>query len=148
MKVKHQYTTKARQRRSRGFTLMEMVLVLAIIGLLVGIGASSMTSVVGEAENTVAKAGLDTLQSGLILYKSRCDMYPTAAQGLQALVTQPTTNPVPKRWKSVLKASAITDPWQKPYQYKYPGVKNKGSFDIYSLGPDGVESEDDIGNWE
>ncbi len=148
MKVKFQHVSGTQRRSNRGFTLMEMILVLLIIGLLVGVGAVSMKHVVGTAEETTATSGVSTLTSTLLLYRTNSGMYPTNAQGLQALVTRPTANPIPKKWKAVSKPSGIIDPWKNPYQYKIPGIRNKDSYDVYSLGADGVKSEDDIGNWD
>jgi general secretion pathway protein G len=127
---------------------MEMILVILIITLLIGMGVFSLVGVMGDAESVAAKADVKNLETNLIRYRTVCDMFPTNAQGLQALVTRPSANPIPKQWKQFLQASAIKDPWNLPYQYKNPGARNKGGYDIYSLGPDGVESEDDIGNWE
>lgn len=151
MKVKLQNITNkggVGQARHQGFTLMEMLLVLMIITMLVALGAYTMKDVVGDADETAAEAGVATLQSTLIRYRTKTGMFPTTAQGLQAMVTRPTTNPIPKKWKELLNAKSIVDPWDNPYQYKKPGIHNKNSYDIYSFGPDGVESEDDIGNWE
>lgn len=148
MRVKDQYLARIKQGRNRGFTLMEMILVILIITLLIGMGVYSLVGVMGDAESVAAKADVKNLETNLIRYRTVCDMFPTNAQGLQALVTRPTSNPVPKQWKQFLQASAVQDPWNQPYQYKNPGVRNKGGYDIYSFGPDGVESEDDIGNWE
>lgn len=127
---------------------MEMILVILIITLLMGMGVYSLVGVMGDAESVAAKADVKNLETNLIRYRTICDMFPSNEQGLKALVTRPTTNPIPKQWKQVLKQSAITDPWGNAYQYKRPGVRNKGSYDIYSLGADAVESDDDIGNWQ
>lgn len=150
MRVEHQHIAfrSARPGDCRGFTLMEMILVILIITLLIGMGVYSLVGVMGDAESVAAKADIKNLETNLIRYRTVCDMFPTNAQGLQALVARPATNPVPKQWKQLLKASAVEDPWGNPYQYKNPGVRNTGSYDIFSFGADGVESEDDIGNWE
>jgi len=151
MQVKNQIFTKGRfnhRNHRRGFTLMEMILVILIITLLIGMGVYGLVGVMGDAESVAAKADVKNLETNIIRYRTVCDTFPTNAQGLQALVTRPTANPIPKQWKQFLTKSAIVDPWGNVYQYKKPGVRNKGGYDIYSLGADGVESEDDIGNWE
>lgn len=148
MRVTQRRTARIWHRGRRGFTLMEMILVILIITLLIGMGVYSLVGVLGDAESVSAKADIKNLETNLIRYRTVCDMFPTNEQGLQALVTQPAANPVPKSWKQLLKSSAIQDPWGAPYQYRNPGVRNQGSYDVFSLGADGVESDDDIGNWE
>ena len=72
--------------------------------------------------------------------------YPSTDQGLEALVSKPSGDPEPKGWKQRLPKMPI-DPWKNPYNYLSPGAKSGGEFDVYSLGPDGTQSDDDIGNW-
>ena len=80
-------------------------------------------------------------------YKTCNSYYPSQAQGLDALVTRPTDDPPAKRWNQSLKAEALIDPWSHRYQYRNPGTHNPSGIDVFSYGPDGIESEDDIGNW-
>lgn len=151
MKVKYDLESIRSRRRvgdCRGYTLLEMILVILIITLLIGMGVYSLVGVMGDAESVAAKADIKNLETNLIRYRTVCDAFPTNEQGLQALVTRPSVNPIPRQWKQLLKESAVKDPWGNPYQYKNPGTRNEGSYDIYSFGEDGVESEDDIGNWE
>ena len=138
----------SRQRRllrSSGFTLMEMILVLAIIGILVGLGIFAMRGVVGDAE--IAKAGADsqTMKINLTRYKTMAGYLPTQAQGLEALVKKPSGNPAPRSWRQLMDASALTDPWGHPYQYRNPGKRDTSSYDVYSMGPDGQDgTADDV----
>jgi general secretion pathway protein G len=142
---------KAHRSMSRRFsldayTLMEIMLVLAIISVLVGAGIYSMTGSLDMAKERRVDADIQTITTALRSYEMENLFLPTTAQGLNALVKRPASEPQPKRWRQGMKK--IVDPWGSIYQYKYPGVKNSDSFDIYSLGPDRVESKDDIGNWE
>ncbi len=93
------------------------------------------------------KMDISTLTSALQAHKLDAGVFPTIEQGLAALVCKPTIEPVPERWKATMK-KVISDPWAREYQYRQPGVHNPDSFDLRSLGPDGIESGDDIGNWD
>ncbi len=135
-------------RPAKGFTLMEMLLVLGIIALLVGMGTYMMVNVLGDAEEGKVKADIQTLKASLIRYKTKGGIYPTTEQGLKALVTKPSDGPQPRSYKTLLSEQALYDPWGNLYQYRRPGRNNPEDFDIYSLGPDGKEgTDDDIGNW-
>ncbi len=131
-------------RASRGFTLIEMVLVLDVIALLIGAGVTQLVGV-----NTVAKAKttgmkVNGLRSALELYQLGNGHYPTQEQGLRALLEKPTQAPVPKRWVSQVKSEdSLLDPWGNPIQYRVLGTSGEG-FDVFSLGKDGVENGDDI----
>ena len=134
--------------KAAGFTLMEIMLVLMIIALLVGFGVGMMKNVGGQAERQAAAAGVRNWETNLIRYKTEALIYPTTAQGLQAMVTKPTSDPVPRRWMQFADANALNDPWGRKFQYRNPGRHNPSSYDVFSLGPDGIEgTEDDIGNW-
>ena len=128
---------------------MEIILVLAIIALLIGMGTAMMKGVFGDAQEANAKADVRALESSVMRYRTKSGVFPTTAQGLDALVTRPTTSPQPRSWKQLIKRQEdLLDPWQNPYKYRFPGTINTDSYDIYSLGPDGAEgTEDDIGNW-
>ncbi len=131
-----------------GFTLMEMILVLAIISLLVGLGVYSLTGVSTTAEITAAKANVRTIESSLIRYKTLAGMLPSQAQGLEALVKRPSGAPQPKMWIQCMEESALTDPWGEIYQYRNPGKHKTNGYDVFSKGPDKVEgTDDDVGNW-
>lgn len=133
----------------RAFTLLEMILVLGIIALLLGVGTYFMVNVLGDAEEGKVKADVQALNASLIRYKTKARIYPSEQQGLQALVTRPTTAPEPAGWKQFMKPQGIIDPWGRNYEYRYPGKYNPESYDIFSLGLDGKEgTADDLGNWE
>jgi general secretion pathway protein G len=126
---------------------MEIMLVLAIISVLVGAGIYYLTGSLDIAREQRAEADIQTFTTALGTYESQNLFLPTTAQGLNALLVRPTSEPQPKRWRALLTKKPI-DPWGTVYQYRYPGTKNPDRFDLYSFGPDRVESDDDIGNWE
>jgi general secretion pathway protein G len=136
-------------RHHGGYTLMEMIMVLAIIALLLGTGAYLMSDVLGDGNKIKVKSDIQTLHANLIRYKTNGDCYPSEEQGLDALVNEPVGDPQPTSWKNYLQASVLIDPWGRPYQYRYPGKHNPGSYDIFTLGIDGLEgTADDVGNWD
>ncbi|CAN5248106.1 type II secretion system major pseudopilin GspG [soil metagenome] len=134
-------------RRNRAFTLIEMVLVLAIIALLMGVSIKLLSNVRNEGRIIKVRADMDGITSALSLYESAAYRLPTTEQGLEALVTKPTTGRVPRVWRKQMERLA-TDPWDEVYRYRYPGKHRTESFDLFSAGPDRTpETEDDIGNW-
>lgn len=128
-----------------GYTLFEIMLVLGIIAVLVGSAIYMLGGAVGVAENQRAASDIKTLATALGMYKVQTGSLPTTEQGLEALVRRPSGAGGPKRWREVLDEVPL-DPWGKPYQYRRPGKKNSRGYDLYSLGEDGTESDDDIGN--
>lgn len=143
----------ARRRRTaalrRGFTLIEMVLVLAIIALLMGVSIKLLTGVRKTGELTRVRADISAIGSALDLYRSNTYALPTTEQGLGALVNKPTTAPIPRGWIQQMKSEPV-DPWNNKYQYRRPAQRNTGGeYDLFSAGPDMTpDTEDDIGNWE
>ncbi len=99
------------------------------------------------AKEQRVQADITTITTELRTYEMEALFLPTNEQGLDALVHKPTAEPVPERWHQLTEGTP-TDPWGMPYQYRYPGKYNTDGFDLYSLGPDRVESDDDIGNWK
>ena len=133
---------------SKGFTLIEIMVVVVIIGILAAFVAPKILGRTDEARVTAAKADIATISQALKMYRLDNQRYPTSAQGLNALVVKPETDPKPKNWKPYLD-KLPKDPWGADYQYLSPGVK--GEFDVFSFGADGVaggnELDADIGNW-
>ncbi|OEC33822.1 general secretion pathway protein G [Pseudomonas cuatrocienegasensis] len=144
----HAYSAQPRQR---GFTLMEIMVVIFIIGLLVAIVAPNVLGNQDQAMQQKVRADLSTLEQALDLYRLENLRYPTAEQGLKALIERPTSEPLPRAWRTDGYIRRLpTDPWGAAYQYRAPG--QHGRFDVYSLGADGVEggtdTDADIGNWD
>ncbi|MDD5261479.1 MAG: type II secretion system major pseudopilin GspG [Methylacidiphilales bacterium] len=136
-----------RGRRGRqAYTLLEIMIVLGIIAVLMGSAIYYLTGAVGGAKMQRVDGDISSITSALKMYEINNRFLPTTEQGLMALVKKPESEPVPKRWSQLMKDVPL-DPWSHPYQYVYPGKHNPDGFDLYSLGPDGVESSDDVGNW-
>jgi general secretion pathway protein G len=141
-------SSRRRNKRARGaFTLMEMLIVLAIIGLLMGMVIYKMMPVRGIAEDQKVDSDLLTFKELVSAYQLETGSLPTTEQGLQALWQKPTAEPVPQRWKPLLEEE-VKDPWGHSYQYRNPGKHNPDRYDVWSMGPDGQsDTDDDIGNW-
>ena len=138
-----------RYRRSRGFTLIELMVVLVIIGVLAALIVPNMLDRADDARVTAARTDVNNLMQALKLYKLDNLRYPTSEQGLQALIVKPTVGPIPQNWRPYLD-KLPSDPWGHPYQYANPGLK--GEIDVYSFGADGVvggeKTNADIGSWQ
>lgn len=142
-------TKQSRPNAQRGFTLIELMVVLAIIGVLAALIVPNVLGRADDARVTAAKTDVGNLIQALKLYKLDNMRFPTAEQGLQALVTKPATDPVPTNWKPYLD-KLPSDPWGRPYQFLNPGIK--GDVDVLSLGADGQPGGEgnnaDIGSWQ
>ena len=139
----------ATAKRQRGFTLIELMVVLAILGVLAALIVPNVLDRADDARGTAARADVNNLMQALKLYRLDNQRYPAAEQGLQALVVKPSTGPAPVNWKPYLD-KLPNDPWGRPYQYMNPGVK--GEVDVLSLGADGQPGGEgknaDIGSWQ
>ncbi len=127
------------------------MLVIALIGLLIGVGVANFDKIFGDAQTKAASMFIETTgKTALASYRFQMGNYPNTAQGLNALITAPDGGN--SRWSGPyldVKGGKIPlDPWGQPYQYRYPGTKNTNSYDLYSLGRDGQEgTADDVTNW-
>lgn len=138
-------TNKRRERFVQsGYTLFEIMLVLGIIAVLVGSAIYMLVGNIDVAKEQRVNSDIEAISMQLRTYEMLNYRMPTTEQGLKALVNQPSTEPRPRRWKQLMKSVPI-DPWGAEYVYRNPGKKNPSGFDIYSLGPDGKESDDDVG---
>lgn len=141
-------STPLRRNRCRGFTLVELVIVLTIIALLAGSAIYLVVGVVDDAKYERVRGDINSLEVALQSYVRNNNFRPpTQEQGLNALMEKPTSEPIPVRWRPYL-TEKVLDPWGQEYRYRFPATRSNKDYDLYSIGEDGVEdSEDDIGNW-
>ncbi|MGC4016128.1 MAG: type II secretion system major pseudopilin GspG [Luteolibacter sp.] len=134
-------TRKLRSAARRGFTLLEMVIVLGIIAMILGGAIFAMKGIGNSAKITQVNADFSSIGNALEMYKINAGNYPTKQEGLDALVHRPASA---KRWASSM-SQVPTDPWKNPYGYFFPGRKKPAEPEIVSKGPDGMEgTEDDL----
>jgi general secretion pathway protein G len=135
---------------ARGFTLIEVMVVVVILGVLAALIVPKIMGRPDEARGAAARQDISTLMQALKLYRLDNRRYPTTEQGLQSLVSRPASAPAPENWKAGGYVERLPlDPWGKPYQYLNPGLR--GEIDVFSFGADGIAGGEgvdaDIGNW-
>jgi len=136
---------KTIHNKERGFTLIEVMVVVVILGILAAILVPKVMDRPDQARKIKAKQDIRALEAALNLYKLDNFVYPTTDQGLEALVEEPSS-PEPANWKAGGYVDRLPkDPWNQDYLFLSPG--EQGSIDIFSMGPDQTPSDDDIGNW-
>lgn len=134
-----------------GFTLIEILIALAIVGLLVGVVATRMDGIFGRSQEQVAEIFVnESMKTSLMRYRMDTGDYPTTEEGLAALAVAPEARA--DRWRGpyveTKGGKLASDPWGEPYQYRYPGTKNPAGYDLFSKGKDRApDTADDIGNW-
>lgn len=135
------------RQATRGFTLIEILLVIAIIAALAGTVIINVDKVFGGQQEQVAEFYVnDSVSTALSAYKFHMGTYPSTEEGLEALLKKPAKKG--NLWKGPYVKKEAIDPWKNPYNYRFPGQKNADSYDVWSSGPDGVSgNSDDIGNW-
>ena len=137
---------KGKRKGGAAFTLIEMVMVLAIVALLLGTGIKYLTGVTETGRITRAEADVSTLTSALKQYEIMALSKPTTAQGLGALVAAPVVEPLPKRWVQSMTELPL-DPWGRAYEYSNPGTRSRHGFDLFSKGKSEDDPADDLGNF-
>ncbi len=136
--------------RKDGFTLIEIMIVVMIIAALAAMIVPRLGGRSEQAKRAVAEADIaSNIGLALKLYELDNGNYPTTEQGLKALVSKPSSSPVPTNWNGPYLERLRPDPWKNPYQYRCPGTHNPGGYDLFSMGKDGIAgTDDDITNWE
>lgn len=136
------------RRGSGGFTLVEIMLVVIIIAALAAMVIPRLSGRSEQAKVAVAKSDIESLlPTALKLYELDNGFFPSTSQGLDALLSQPTTSPTPNNWNGPYIEKKAVDPWGRPYRYISPG-KHRVDYDLYSQGKDDKKDSDDIVNWE
>jgi general secretion pathway protein G len=142
-------TSPRKLRRTSGFSLIEILIVIALIAVLATLSIGKLDTIFGgQQEKTAGLFVKSSVKAPLIAYRLDIGSYPTTEEGLAALMKPPAGKEA--KWRGPYVEQSPVDPWNKPYQYRYPGSKNVSgarSYDVWSWGPDGTESGDDIGNW-
>jgi len=149
--ARRRHARPAGSRTSRGFTLIEIMVVIVILGVLAALVVPSVLSRTDDARIVAAKSDLGAIRQALKLYRLDNQRYPTTEQGLNALVTKPTEPPAPPNWKPGGYLEKLPhDPWGRAYQYLNPGLKS--DVDVFTYGadgqPGGTGADADIGSWD
>jgi general secretion pathway protein G len=151
---RHTLPNQTEAEAERGFTMLEILIVVTIIGALMAIVANRFLDRQVDAKISLAGTQMRQLEQALLLYQLDNSRFPTTEQGLEALVREPTSSPTPRRYPpgAYVGANLIFDPWGQEFQYTVPGEHNAHAFDLYSFGPDGQQGGEsqnaDIANWD
>lgn len=135
-------------KKNNGFTLMEIMLVVVIIGILATAVLPRLARQIPYVQNKIAASDITTLENLLETYFMQNGDYPTTEQGLRALVEKPSSPPIPRNWNGPYVRKIPVDPWGNEYKYSFPGEHNRDEFDLLSIGRDQQQgTDDDITNW-
>lgn len=145
-------TPGSRSYRRAGFTLIELLVVILVIGMLASLVAPNVFRHVSASKEATARSQIELLGAALDAYRLDNDMYPTSAQGLEALRREPLAEPRPRHWRGpYLRKDVPRDPWGNAYQYRYPGTNGSFSYELESLGrggrPGGDGEDADVRSW-
>jgi len=142
-------------RRAAGFTLIEIMAVVVIMGMLMSLVGVAVVGQMNRARVTTTRAQISQIENALELYRMDNSRYPSTSQGLDALINKPTGTPEPRNYPPggyLRRRDTLVDAWGSPFQYANPGTHNPHTFDLWSLGADGTAGGDDldtdIGNWD
>ena len=141
------------ERTEHGFTLIEIMVVILVLGMLAALVAPNVFRNVGSAKEAAARSQIELLGAALDAYRLDNDTYPATEQGLEALRREPLSQPRPRNWRGpYLRKEVPLDPWNRPYVFRSPGIANPWSYDLLSYGRDGREGgegEDaDLTSWQ
>jgi general secretion pathway protein G len=148
MKIRPQHS---QVHLTAAFTLIEIVITMTIIAILAGGTIYMLKGLPEAAKESRVQSDFGTISVALQVYESRALRMPTTEQGLKALVEKPTIEPIPDSYKDGLLEDVPKDPWGQEYKYRFPSQKSKKSFDLWSIGPNGIDDNgggDDVGNWK
>lgn len=141
-----------RLKDDRGFTLMELLIVMAVLVILASVVIPRFAGRTEDARRSKAVSDLENIGVAMDMYEADNGEYPTTEQGIDALVSPPTAEPAPTNWRQYLKKRVSIDPWGHPYHYVCPGENNPDSYDLASYGrdgePGGTGKDADIVNWD
>lgn len=133
----------------KGFTLIEILLVVVIIGALAAMAIPRLAGRSEKAKITIARVDIDSnISSALKLYELDNGTFPSTSQGLDALIRKPTSSPVPSNWNGPYLEKEPVDPWGRRYQYQFPGIHGGAGYDLYSNGPKENDENGRIANWK
>lgn len=131
------------------FTLLEVLIAIALLAAIAALLITNLDKILGGGNKEVARIFVnETLVTPLMTYRVHMGNYPSTEEGLAALMKNPGDDDEANNWQGSYIKKLPKDPWGNSYQYAFPGSKNPESYDVWSFGPDGSESDDDIGNWE
>lgn len=138
--------TNQRKNKRSAFTLLEILIAIALLAAIAALLISDLDRVLGGGRTEVARIFVnETMENPLMNFRIHMGRYPTTEEGLQALLTRPSEEA--ENWQGPYIRRLPNDPWGNPYQYRFPGERNPDGFDLWSWGPDGRDSDANIGNW-